>query len=74
MTLASHETPEQPSPRTAQSQTMFSPNRCKFLFGAGGWHEIAIVRLYLQAFRWLGLASLRLDPGYCSNRTRGHND
>jgi len=74
MTLASHETPEQPSPRTAQAQAIFSPNECKFHVGAGGWHQIATLRRYLQASWRLGLTSLPLDPGYCSNLTRGHND
>ena len=41
MTLASHGTPEQPSPRTARSQTMFSGPGCKFHDRANGWHEVA---------------------------------
>ena len=39
VTLSSHETPEQPSPRTAQSQGMFSPLGCKFHVRASRWHE-----------------------------------
>ncbi len=62
MTLVSHETPEQPSPRTAQAQAIFPLNGCKFHVGAGGWHEIAIVRRYLQASWRLGLTWLPLDP------------
>ena len=42
VTLASHEAPEQPSPRTARSQSMVSHLGCKFHVGASGRHETAI--------------------------------
>src|ERR1700674_1897391 len=40
--LSSHGTPEQPSPRTAQSQGTFCPFGCKSHVRATGWHEMAI--------------------------------
>ena len=44
-TLSSRETPEQPSPRTAQRQNIFSPFGCKSHIGASCWHEMAIFQL-----------------------------
>jgi hypothetical protein len=47
MTLSSHETPEQPSPRTAQPQSMFFLFWCKSHIGANRWHEMAIFAYFL---------------------------
>ncbi len=84
VTLSSHETPEQPSPRTAQSQGMFSPLGCKFHVGATRWHEMAMTQPrpvpaaspvpkhripnYFQ--EWIA-AACRLIPGYRRNLPRG---
>jgi len=57
VTLASHGTPEQPSPRTAQSQIRFPPGGCKFHVGASVWHELAILfsRIFNNFQDWDGV-------------------
>jgi len=47
VTLPSHGTPEQPSPRTAHVQDRFSRVGCKSHIRANDWHEIAMRDLYL---------------------------
>jgi hypothetical protein len=46
VTLASRGTPEQPSPRTAQSQDTIPFSVSKSHIGATGWHEAAIVACF----------------------------
>jgi hypothetical protein len=87
VTLSSHGTPEQPSPRTAQSQGMFSLFGCKFHVGATGWHEMAMTppgripaappvpkhRIFNDFQEWIAVAS-QLIPGYRRNLPEGYND
>jgi len=71
MALASHKTPEQPSPRTAHSQGMFPRRRCKFHVGASAWHEMASA---FYIFR-TGTRPRQLPMrGYRSNLPSGYND
>src|SRR5579864_6994453 len=60
VTLASHETPEQPSPRTARAQIKSSRLGCKSHVGANGWHEMATWLFYLQQLSTVGSTPLQL--------------
>lgn len=59
MILADRGTPEQPSPRTAQSQDTFSPLQRKSHVRANRWHQLGSCPLFGQISRSEQLKWLR---------------